>query len=371
MLQRRLTLSTSLRIFKSVGVMFIALTLTVISAAFGGGTHHKLTQIALSATTQNSHDRVIEKKKNSRDPHEPVEIVSVKTKVKTDREFGKTFTDDDDWFKGLRIKVKNVSGKQVQYVKIDLLFEPSGDTQNSESPPLLHSLAYGTKGRRASNDGILVLPGDNVELDLDDSTHAHLKRALAKIGYAEILNRLSMYVSVVIFDDDTMWTNGIWFRRDPTNAENWILMSLTAKASTAPVSSTHEVARFAPVSFSKTRDMEFRRTVTFQTNPCGLPGYPYLTTCVGASSSDCKKEYTPVYTAPSQYSTHKRKTVFVTCMLCTHPTPTSIDCNPANHCELDEVDYSQIAQVCSSSSASDQTKLRRYQRTVGVDLSWN
>ncbi len=36
------------------------------------------------------------------------------------------------------------------------------------------------------------------------------------------INRLQMYLSEVIFEDDTMWVNGYWFRRDPRDPQNWI-----------------------------------------------------------------------------------------------------------------------------------------------------
>lgn len=55
-----------------------------------------------------------------------------------------------------------------------------------------------------------------------------------------------------------------------------------------------------------------------------------------------------------QYATHRMKTVFVTCMQCTHPTPSSIACNSANHCPLDEVDFSRIAVLCSTPMEEDE-----------------
>lgn len=317
----------------------VVLRLTIFAlfgCCFGflaSGTARRLPGIA--SEPQGAQDRVIEKKKNSPSGVEPVEITLVRTKRKREVGFGKPFQDDDEWFQGLTVTAKNISTKNITYIKIYFSFERPEDSDGSTYPPLIHSLVYGSHAFGRSKDSKSLARGNSIDLSLSDSSYASLKRALRKLGYPASIDRLQMYLSEVIFEDETMWANGYWFRRDPTDHQNWILIQKEGALRGPP--GLRDAARVAGFAHSFLA-AELPKTMTalplVQGPGCGLPGNPYLQTCVGASNSDCKKEYTPVYTAPSpQYATHKGKTVFITCMQCTRPTPSSIDCNPANHCE--------------------------------------
>ena len=170
---------------------------------------------------QASRDRIIERKTNAATGDEPVEITLVKTKRKSGLAFGRTFQDDDEWFQGVTITAKNVSTKNITYINIHFTFDRPDDSEGNANPPLVHSLVFGTKNATASQKERLA-PGSSVALSLGDLTYASLKRALAKLGYPSSLKRVQMNLSEVAFDDDTLWANGYWFRRDPTDPQNWI-----------------------------------------------------------------------------------------------------------------------------------------------------
>lgn len=166
---------------------------------------------------QGQRSKVI-KKKNSVGPEEPVDITLVRTK-KGVVEFGREFDDDDvDWIRGLRLTVKNKSIKNINYVKFHLYFErPKGDS----SPPLLHSIVYGSKASPSKVPRILA-PDRAVDLTLPGSSYDAIKRALSRLGYSAVANHVEIALAEVVFDDDSMWSNGYWFRRDPTDRQNWI-----------------------------------------------------------------------------------------------------------------------------------------------------
>lgn len=52
-------------------------------------------------------------------PFEPIEIVNVIVKDST-VSFGTPLTEDSDWLQGLTLRIKNISGKPISYIGIQL-----------------------------------------------------------------------------------------------------------------------------------------------------------------------------------------------------------------------------------------------------------
>ena len=291
---------------------------------------------------QGAQTRSIQKKKNSATDDNPVDLVSFKTKHQGKLPLGKSFEDDDEWIQGLTITAKNVSTKNAAYISVYVFFERPQNSAGSSDPPLLYQLVYGSKVFPSPTVAKPLAPGDSADLILGDSSYESIKGALRQLGYPPSIRHLQMYVSEVIFDDDTMWTNGYWFRRNSTNPQNWIpierIGALAQPRNRRPRSPT----RLVNIAFETGESPAKSRVIEPQTW-CGMPGAPFLEPC-GGGPEDCMKEKTEVYSAPPQFSTHKPNSVNVFCMTCTRPTPSSIECNPANACGV--INTTNIAELC-------------------------
>src|SRR5882724_7468785 len=67
------------------------------------------------AVTGQGQDRILNKRSW---PNEPVKI-----------KLGEKFSDDDDWFKGLKLTIQNISAKPIAYLSVNLGFlRPENET---------------------------------------------------------------------------------------------------------------------------------------------------------------------------------------------------------------------------------------------------
>jgi hypothetical protein len=149
--------------------------------------------------------------------NEPVRIVKLKTKGKV-IEFGKEFTEEDDWLKGLTATVENASGKPISRIVIDLTYlRPEGSSE--EIPTFSESMIYGRDPSETSDGEAQkpVLPGESVEVKLLEVNLPFTKSALEQLGYPEKITRVRLIVHSVTFDDGTMWTGGDTLYPDPAN----------------------------------------------------------------------------------------------------------------------------------------------------------
>lgn len=142
-------------------------------------------------------ERIIKRQKN---PNEPVTVTALKTKRLTGAiDHGKItqrfLTDDEDWLKGLTVKIKNTSAKNINYVSVRLTFVRPKDDASAGDPPLMHSINYGRDPRRLKEQSIAnqynVPPGGTVEVVLPDDTYELVRRVLKKTNYPTSIKSLS------------------------------------------------------------------------------------------------------------------------------------------------------------------------------------
>jgi hypothetical protein len=265
--------------------------------------------------TQNQ-ERVIERRSMSPTSDEPVNIIAVKVKKGT-VEIGRGFPDGDDWFKGLAIKVENLSNKNITFVDVEFSFERPENSERANDPPLVHSLKYGSRLPLDADSARpkrveLIRPGESVNLVLSDLTFSALKRALSKLKYPASIRRLQIHVREVIFDDDTSWSAGRYFRRNPENPDEWLPI---ARLGSAPRRNAKSLAYSNGIDGWQT--LLFRKISWAATQPiqsgsqCGTPGAIGYRTCVGASDQNCriKAQLVLVLSTPYAYQqTHKTNT---------------------------------------------------------------
>lgn len=156
-------------------------------------------------------------------PNARVQIISVSNR-RYHIKFKESFSDDDDWIKGLEVEVINKSGKTVTHVGINLLFERPPD-QTGE-PPILWPLNYGfdpfflepnepipTSKVRA------IRPGEKVTILLSDLAYEDLKAFLRDARFDGI-DKIKMFVTTIGFDDGTA-RGGSFYIRDPDSPGGW------------------------------------------------------------------------------------------------------------------------------------------------------
>lgn len=167
-----------------------------------------------------SEERSIEK---TEWPGEPIKIEEVKVKGRPVG-LGAKFTEEDDWLSGLTIKVKNISDRPVVFLDVALVFPRPDAREPAASDHLLYGrypLAPGQAAPEAPAVGQPPLqPGATAELALTD--YEGTRRFLDQTNYPAAVTRLEIEISDVYFDQNTKWSGGQIFRRDPRNPDGWI-----------------------------------------------------------------------------------------------------------------------------------------------------
>ncbi len=185
--------------------------------------------LPVAGITQSSQEQNIKGKERVivkyQKPRYPLKITMVITK-KGVVETGKSFIDDDDWLKGLTMKVGNESGKTAIYIAVNLLFLRS--EEQKEKPPFSYSIGYGKPSKWKNVPGPAdgsrpVLPGDTVEVSINDAHYREIRSNLEMAGYSGSVKKIRVRVEEVHFDDDTVWA-GAWFGPDPKNPERQIFL---------------------------------------------------------------------------------------------------------------------------------------------------
>jgi hypothetical protein len=151
----------------------------------------------------------------------PVDITELKTKgkaVKADEEFD----GDTDWLQNLTFKLKNKSDKTITYIVLDIDFPETravGDGSISQ-----HQITLGRDPEnKFGGTPLNFLPGESMEVPLApeyNSIKTSLGRRLPLENVSNVLVRLHQ----VMFDDETLWSSGNLYRRnpDPNGYPKWI-----------------------------------------------------------------------------------------------------------------------------------------------------
>ena len=150
--------------------------------------------------------------------NEPIKILSVKIddrKVKSKE----TFVDnDDDWLSGLNVEVENISNKVIVNIQIAIDFPEEPGLKGS---PARDYLFYGTSNLSEPNPSQLPLnPRETVTLRVKN--YQSLREFLDNVGHSKNLKELRLSIDSILFDDDTKWSAGMVFIRDPDNPDIWL-----------------------------------------------------------------------------------------------------------------------------------------------------
>ena len=156
-------------------------------------------------------------------PNEPLEVFEPKLRT-TQIAFGQVLESTDvDWIKDLNFKIKNRSNKPITFIHIDVLFPET----RAIGPVLVHQLFLGQRSDMSStliNNLPLKLLPDKEELVSLEPAYARIKSLIEHTNKVEDIHDVEIEVYEVMFADDTLWSGGAFWKRNPdTNSSHkWI-----------------------------------------------------------------------------------------------------------------------------------------------------
>jgi hypothetical protein len=124
----------------------------------------------------------------------------------------------DDWMRGLAITLKNTSDKNIVYAMVMLHF-PETD---SAGEPMASPMVFG-RAPKDSNDRnykAVLKPGEETEITLTAAEYESMQSFLRGKSFSKV-NSVELFLDAVVFDDDTLWLQGIPMRRDANNPKQW------------------------------------------------------------------------------------------------------------------------------------------------------
>lgn len=149
-------------------------------------------------------------------PSDPVDKIAPVVGGKAVR-FNGPFNAGHDWLKGLKVKLRNRSGKNIIFAEALLTIPKSG------TMPLTFSISvrYGQPPvLDVSPEVKPVRHGEDFELSLSDNAYDTTMNFLAEHQVTDVVG-VEMSNMMVVYDDDTAWGDGVMFRRDRTRPFRW------------------------------------------------------------------------------------------------------------------------------------------------------
>lgn len=167
-------------------------------------------------------------------PHanQPVTIVDREIEGESIKDDG-TIVAGSDWVKNLKLTVKNTSTKRIGFFQIDLVV-PKNDRHASRVVfPVRFGSVFFVSGRdnlKAELDRkrTFLEPGETAVVSVNEQEYKVFNLALKKTG-SDDFDALAVQVFEVQFEDDTGWTLGYEWRRDPEDREKHIPLNTASQ----------------------------------------------------------------------------------------------------------------------------------------------
>ncbi|MBX3289848.1 MAG: hypothetical protein KF855_10955 [Acidobacteria bacterium] len=116
--------------------------------------------------------------------------------------FEEEFTGDDEWLNGLRIKIKNTSGKTLQFVSLSMRFPETLATGNQ----MMFAMSYGQHGlfpQPERTEQTPIAPDAYFDIHIGEKEFKSLKHFLGERASLADLTRASISVSSVKYSEET------------------------------------------------------------------------------------------------------------------------------------------------------------------------
>jgi hypothetical protein len=200
---------------------------------------------------------------------EAFEVTSVEVNG-TAVEAGKKFSADDSWLKGLKIKGTNISDKAIAHVLVDLSFE------HPDLDSFIYPVTYGhmPQSREEVQASKKIKPNESVEITLTEEMHSSLRAMLARNGYPEDIEEVSISIGAVIFEDYTLWRHGRLLSPNPNNPRKWSVVKNLERGTLvnkSRSSSKVRQARVIPTSNGRAKGRLFRKAAALAPRRTALP----------------------------------------------------------------------------------------------------
>ncbi len=164
----------------------------------------------------------------NRYPNEPLELVDLKIgqssvksgirlKFKIPSSQGSfdnvKFNESDNWFRNVKIKLRNISGRPIYGLMVDLYFKPSS-----------LRLFYGIPVTLAQTRNLQqhpIKPGEEIDLQVSDEFYNPMVARMRQDGVEPNEANVGLSVNWVLFADDLAWRRGAFMRPDPNAPTSW------------------------------------------------------------------------------------------------------------------------------------------------------
>ena len=123
------------------------------------------------------------------------------------------FKETDDWFKNVKVRLRNVSGHPIHGLKASLYFRP-GEAR------MMFEMTLNPKELRNLFQQPLQ-PGDEIDLNINEASFNQGMRYLIQYGVDPTQCTVTLAVHTAYFSDDRGWSQGAFIRRNPNNPKNW------------------------------------------------------------------------------------------------------------------------------------------------------
>ncbi|HKP38533.1 MAG TPA: hypothetical protein VJT71_16860, partial [Pyrinomonadaceae bacterium] len=159
-------------------------------------------------------------------PDEPLELVdlrirhkSVKTEIKPKlrdniSKWGKDrvkFSEDANWFRHVKVTLRNVSGRPIYGLIARLAFKPADQD-------ILFGMALTHKKDLRQKP---LQPNEEIDLDVTDESFNRSMSRMLQHGVNPDAAVVSLSVDSAMFANDLMWSRGDLLQRDPNNHRKW------------------------------------------------------------------------------------------------------------------------------------------------------
>lgn len=165
-------------------------------------------------------------------PDEPVEVLGAEVGGRAAK-LNAVFDAEQDWLKGLKVRMRNTSDKSIVFAEALILIPKSGTMEHPFGLPVRYGRMPPSPGEAAPSSATKPVPHGKVfELTVSDQAFDTAKNFLAEHKAADIVD-VKLAGLMIIFEDDTGWNEGLKMRRDTNNPGRW-------KSGSAPVRSGTE-----------------------------------------------------------------------------------------------------------------------------------
>src|ERR1044072_7842093 len=165
------------------------------------------------AGTQGERGRMIKRMPLPSDPVDKIVPVVGGRAVR----FNGPFNAGHDWLKGLKVKLRNRSGKNIIFADALLNIPKMGTMELPLGIPVRYGLPPVLDTPPVANP---VPHGEVFELSLYDDTYDTSMAFLSEHQVTDVVG-VEMSPQFIVYDDDTAWGDGTMFRRYRTGLRRW------------------------------------------------------------------------------------------------------------------------------------------------------